>query len=65
LAGGKDDVPVIADCAKTSSICVGAPSSTIYMSWLAPNRFKLIFKRLRDFSTEALDTTIQRFRAWG
>jgi hypothetical protein len=51
---GKDDAHAIADCARISSIYAGAPSSIICMSWPAPDRFKLIFKTLLDFSTDAL-----------
>jgi hypothetical protein len=30
------------------------PSSTICMSWLVPNRFKLSFRTLLDYLTDAL-----------
>jgi hypothetical protein len=51
---GKDDVPVIGDCAKISSICDGAPSSTISTSWFVPNSSKLIFRTPLDYLTGAL-----------
>ena len=51
---GKDDVLAIADCARISSIYAGAPLSTICTSWPVSSRFKLSFRTLRDFSTDAL-----------
>src|SRR5689334_19457644 len=55
LVDGKDGVLGIADCARTSSIYAGAPLSTTCTSWHVPSRFKLIFKMLLNFSTDALD----------
>jgi hypothetical protein len=54
LVNGKDDAPAIEDCAKISSISVGAQSSTICMSWLVPSSFLLSFRMLLDFLTDAL-----------
>src|SRR5689334_20800831 len=51
---GKEDGPAIAACARISSICDGALSSTICTSWLVPSRFKLSFSLLLDFLTGAL-----------
>ena len=47
---GKDDAHAIEDCAKISSICADALSSTICTSWLVPSRFRLIFRMPLDFS---------------
>src|SRR5260370_35165194 len=54
LADGKDDGRAIVAHARISSICVGAPSSTIYMFSLVPSPSLLNFRRLHDFSTAAL-----------
>src|SRR4051812_48558434 len=51
---GKDATHAIADYARISSICVGAPSSTISMSWLVPSHFRLSFRPLLDYLTGAL-----------
>src|SRR6266567_1184610 len=51
---GKDDAPVIAACARISSICAVVPLSTISMSWLVPSSFQLSFKPSLDFLTDAL-----------
>src|SRR5947208_1973156 len=54
LVTGKDDAHATWDCAKISSICGGALSSTICMFWLAPRRFLLSFKPSLDYLTDAL-----------
>ena len=54
LVSGKADVPAIEGCARISSTCAAAPSFTIYISWLVLSNFQLSFRRLHDFSTEAL-----------
>src|SRR3989442_1730555 len=51
---GKGDAPVIAECARISSICAVVPLSTISMSWLVPSSFRLSFKPSLDFLTDAL-----------
>src|ERR1700686_2708092 len=62
LATGKDDVHAIVACARISSICAAAPSSTICMSWLVPSCFRLNFPLLLDYLTDALGVTIQSLR---
>src|SRR5437660_12646060 len=52
--GGKGDGHVIVDCARISSICGGVLSSTTCTSWLVPSNFRLSFRRLLDFLTDAL-----------
>jgi len=59
LVDGKDGALGIADCARTSSIYAGVPLSTICTSWPVPSRFKLVFKMLLDFSTEALVSRLE------
>jgi hypothetical protein len=55
LSSHKDDVPVIADYAKISLICAGAPSSTICTFWPVPKHFQLSFKPPLDFLTGSLE----------
>lgn len=52
---GKDDAHAIEDSAKTSLICVGAPSSTISISWLVSKHSKLTFRMPLDYLTGVLD----------
>src|SRR5436305_2665880 len=54
LATGKDGVHAIVAYARIFSICAGAPSSTICMSWLVPSSFRLNFPLLLDYLTDAL-----------
>jgi hypothetical protein len=54
LAGGKGGECVIEAFARSSSTYAAVPSSTICMLWLTLNRFKLIFRTLNNFLTDAL-----------
>ena len=54
LVGGKDDAHAIGGCARISSICAAALSSTICMSWLVPSSSRLSFNPLLDYLTDAL-----------
>ena len=58
-AGGKDDVPVIADYAKISLICAGAQSSTICTFWPVPKHFQLSCKPPLDFLNGSLGFQIE------
>ena len=53
-ADGKAAGFAIEVCARTSSICAAALSSTICTSWLARSSFLLSFKTPLDFLTDAL-----------
>src|SRR5258708_36823639 len=55
---GKDGGHAIEVCAKISSICAGARSSTICMSWLVLSQDKLSFRSLLDFLTGSLGADI-------
>src|SRR2546421_9144305 len=54
LVTGKDDAHAIVGCARISSICAVALSSTICTSWLIPSSFLLSLRTLLDFLTDAL-----------
>jgi hypothetical protein len=66
LDGGRVDVHAIWVFARISSICVVAPSFTIYTSWLVPSSFRLGFKRLLDFLTDTLAPVhhVSQMPAW-
>jgi hypothetical protein len=57
LEAGADEHALVV-LANISSICAGAPSSTMYLFWLVPNNSLLSFRRLRDFSTGSLDRAL-------
>src|SRR5947209_16110587 len=63
LATGKDGVHAIVACARIFSICDGALSSTICMSWLTPRRFLLSFRTPLDYLTDALEEK-ERIEGW-
>src|SRR2546421_8873531 len=54
LVTGKDDAHAIVGCARISSICAVALSSTICTSWLILSSFLLSLRTLLDFLTDAL-----------